>query len=331
MKQVYFHDIERAPGVLAHTFSKENRSISSPYSYSPRVPPNTIEWVRHPDLHHHNLYDFSKIPDNVDTVVWTDRTPLFYFAKDNMVWTLEEYKNDPTLYNFTKPMPNKKNVLIIAEPIGGCGEPYILAQQLSEFRNKFDVILSHNKDFCKNTPNAKWYPWGTSQLDSRKEIALYPKRRGCSFNFSDKQWWEGHKFRYNTGIALKSSKKYECLDIFGPFTYENYIKKLDTLREYYFSIQIENQIVDDFFTDKIIDCFLTGTIPIYRGTSNIVNYFDTDGIIQFNTFEELEHILEHINRDVYFDRFKAIEKNLVTALKYINPEDWISNAYPDLF
>ena len=41
-------------------------------------------------------------------------------------------------------------------------------------------------------------------------------------------------------------------------------------------------MINDFFTDKIIDCFLTGTIPIYHGCQDISDYFDIEGIIIFN-------------------------------------------------
>ena len=48
-----------------------------------------------------------------------------------------------------------------------------------------------------------------------------------------------------------------------------------------FSIVIENSIESDYFTEKLLDCFLTGTIPIYVGTKTTSEYFDTDGIIYF--------------------------------------------------
>ena len=35
-----------------------------------------------------------------------------------------------------------------------------------------------------------------------------------------------------------------------------------------FSVCIENDVYDTYFTEKILDCFATGTIPIYKGTKN---------------------------------------------------------------
>ena len=39
--------------------------------------------------------------------------------------------------------------------------------------------------------------------------------------------------------------------------------KIDGLKDYRFSVVIENCKRDYWFTEKLIDCFVTGTIPIY--------------------------------------------------------------------
>ena len=41
-----------------------------------------------------------------------------------------------------------------------------------------------------------------------------------------------------------------------------------------------------YFNEKIIDCFFSGTIPIYWGTKNISKYFDENGIIFFPNIDE---------------------------------------------
>ena len=46
-----------------------------------------------------------------------------------------------------------------------------------------------------------------------------------------------------------------------------------------FSVCIENTTHDTYFTEKILDCFATGTLPIYKGTKNITKYFDGNGIL----------------------------------------------------
>jgi len=79
-----------------------------------------------------------------------------------------------------------------------------------------------------------------------------------------------------------------------------------------FSIVIENDQYDDYFTEKITDCFATGTIPVYYGTKNIGNYFNTDGIIEIPNDENLVDfiITNRLNKDLYYSKMDAIEDNL---------------------
>ena len=57
--------------------------------------------------------------------------------------------------------------------------------------------------------------------------------------------------------------------------------KIEALKDYMFSIVIENSIESDYFTEKILDCFLSGTIPVYVGSKTTSQYFDENGIIYF--------------------------------------------------
>ena len=45
--------------------------------------------------------------------------------------------------------------------------------------------------------------------------------------------------------------------------------KIDGLRDYRYHFCIENIKRDYWFTEKLIDCFVTGTIPIYWGCPSI--------------------------------------------------------------
>ena len=85
-----------------------------------------------------------------------------------------------------------------------------------------------------------------------------------------------------------------------------------------FHLCIENQKVEHYFTEKLIDPLLTYTIPIYWGCPNIGKYFDTEGIITFDTVDELIPQLNSLTIDYYDDRVKVIEKNRKIAESYAN-------------
>jgi len=55
--------------------------------------------------------------------------------------------------------------------------------------------------------------------------------------------------------------------------------KFDGLYPYKYSIAIENHGCNDYWTEKIADCFLSWTMPIYWGAPNILDYFPAESMI----------------------------------------------------
>jgi hypothetical protein len=98
--------------------------------------------------------------------------------------------------------------------------------------------------------------------------------------------------------------------------YKIYNNKVDMLKDYMFSIVIENEKINSLFTEKLIDCFLTGTIPIYYGCEKICEFFDTKGIIVFNTLKELEDIINKITIEDYNQKIDFVKKNFELAKNY---------------
>ena len=77
-----------------------------------------------------------------------------------------------------------------------------------------------------------------------------------------------------------------------------------------FSVVLENDQYDDYFTEKILDCFATGIVPIYWGTKNIGDYFNTDGIIQVpKNVESINSLVNSLTPSMYYDRMDAIKDN----------------------
>ena len=68
---------------------------------------------------------------------------------------------------------------------------------------------------------------------------------------------------------------------------------------------------------------MTGTIPIYWGCPSIGNFFDIDGVITFDSLEELEDVLNKITPELYNSKIESIKSNFELAKKYILSEDWI--------
>ena len=74
------------------------------------------------------------------------------------------------------------------------------------------------------------------------------------------------------------------------------VNKIDGLRDYRFSLCIENSREDNFVTEKFHDAVLTDTIPIYYGPSNIKDIYPEDGYILLENLEDVESCIRTIKR-----------------------------------
>jgi hypothetical protein len=84
-----------------------------------------------------------------------------------------------------------------------------------------------------------------------------------------------------------------------------------------FHITIENTArIKNAFSEKLIDCFRTKTVPIYYGPSNIGDFFNLDGIFCANKVEEIIEICNKLNPDTYNSMIKAIEDNYNRSINY---------------
>lgn len=209
-------------------------------------------------------------------------------------------------------------------------EPRAIHSQCYEWieqNNKlFDFVLTFDTDLIDRGENFLYYPHGRCWINGTPISSN--KTNLCSIIASGKNFTIGHQLRHEV-----IQKKYSGLDIFG-YGYNPIENKREALDEYKFSITIENSIQRGYWTEKIVDCFATKTIPIFWGDKSVCDHFDGDGIIFFEDINSLEAILDDIkiNGDkIYNDKLNAINKNYDIVEKYRIPEDWIYINYPFLF
>jgi hypothetical protein len=164
-------------------------------------------------------------------------------------------------------------------------------------RRIFNRCVTHNKYLCNSFPDFYCFqPFGTSYLNP--SISLPDaKVRLLSFVGSITHGDEGG-YRLRKSIASFCSDHVAFCECFGRGI--NEIKsKEDALMPYCFSIAMENDISDCYYTEKLIDCFLAGTIPIYWGTKAVSRYFDDEGILFFDNLDDLKQILLSLSTERY--------------------------------
>ena len=213
---------------------------------------------------------------------------------------------------------NTNNIAWLIEPFDHIPHIY---QWLFENESKFSQIWTHDADLIINGNNNKKFinvPFGGCWIDDYDQ-KIYDKRKDFSIIASEKRYHHGHKLRHSI-IASASGK----IDTFGGgYTY---IKdKIQGLKDYRYHITIENVKRDFWFTEKLIDCFRTGTIPVYWGCPSIDHYFNTDGMIIFDDIYDLKEKLKLCTKSNYESRLDAIKDNFDRANNFILAEDWIYN------
>ena len=86
----------------------------------------------------------------------------------------------------------------------------------------------------------------------------------------------GGKWRNNIGVQVKD--------------------KLNFIRRYKFNIAVENTDVDGYVTEKIMEPFVAGTVPIYWGNSWVKKEFGEGGYINIQDFDTLDRAVEFIKK-----------------------------------
>ena len=195
----------------------------------------------------------------------------------------------------------------------------------------FDVVLTYDAELLAKYPEkCVFYPHGGCSI-APEERKLYDKTKSVSFWASVRKTAPGHYARHEfyeiysdpNGNWANPYRDAVEVDCYGQLP-NNYAKTmLDCLRDYRFQIVMENNISDTYFTEKLIDCLATGTIPVYRGTRNLGNFFDTNGIIHFETIEELFELLPSLTPRLYEEKIDAVRRNFAAAEEYVLAEDWI--------
>ena len=140
--------------------------------------------------------------------------------------------------------------------------------------------------------NGFGYLWHTPYKKNIPE-----KKNKMSIMISGKQYAPGHKYRH---MLVKEILKTD-LDIHilgGGCKYYTNIKDsrikgsfnnaTELTESYEYHICIENNITNDYFSEKIMDSLLHNTVPIYLGCKNIDNYFG--GMVK--------HLTGNINEDM---------------------------------
>jgi hypothetical protein len=262
---------------------------------------------------------------NIFTNAFTDHSCLNKPPK-NFKWIFNKYpeNNSPVVY-FDDFIFNYVDDNYSGPKYGWLGESseiihHLIAaieKHIDLFKIKYKKIFTNDKrlidqhsDFFVYNPPASNMPW-------IKECQIYNKNLKCSFITSFKSSTSGHVKR------LMLYRDLEHNPLFAGHIYGRNCKplkdKLDGLRDYRFSIAMENTVYPKYYTEKILDCFATGTVPIYYGDRSIGEDFDLNGIIFLDDLKSFDELTE----EMYINMMPAIQNNFKKVMNLKTADDYI--------
>tara|TARA_E500000178_G_C16951633_1_gene721569 strand:- start:478 stop:1341 length:864 start_codon:yes stop_codon:yes gene_type:complete len=220
-------------------------------------------------------------------------------------------------------MPEIPSHILKKNVIGLAFEPLPFLNLTDEF---IEYAIKNIEKYYIGTKDALPEPFVESysfMWHMRPYNTIPDKTKMMSLMISNKYEAFGHKYRhllakyiilnnlpidiYGNGCEIYSS---EYSQLKGSFE-EN-----EPYQDYMFHISIENMQTPHYFSEKITNCLLSGTTPIYLGCLNINNYFPNNVINLTGNIEKDLNILVYILKDPLAFK-KNIELNNIKDKVYL--------------
>lgn len=239
----------------------------------------------------------------------------FIFPVSKFEWARENYTNYNQVVvtdNFVGRDVGKKKIAWLLEPRTISPRNY---EYVKNHQEEFDIVVTHDLDFMTQIKNGVYAPHGGTWISPNDWVSNFEKSKNVSIIASEKIITDGHRLRHVAAKLIDDQHRYGR-------GYKFIESKIDALKDYRFSVVIENSKIDGYFTEKLIDCLITHTIPIYWGSKNTLDFFDARGIISFETIEELSSILSKCDFESYYDNaYDAVVTNAKKAKRYASMDE----------
>lgn len=242
---------------------------------------------------------------------WWDKYDLFVDVDQNIEVFVDSFPQSEIPQNTIR-------FILIQEPFVELKNRMV--NLFRNYKNKYNYILTYHQDILNEFENAHLFMGAVTWVHDYK----YPiKEFSISTVVGNKSsnTLEGYQLRkdvfFNEDKISNPTKFYlssrSKLNINSDLILGD---KKEPLFDSMFSIVIENTSIDNMFTEKLLDCFTTKTIPIYYGCKNIGEFFDIDGILVVNNIDDIINISNSVNENLYHSKTTSIDKNYDLSLTY---------------
>jgi len=256
-----------------------------------------------------------------------------YINQDNLYNSLVDFKDlDLSIFHQIPPTSqeqlSKFNIIAVIEP----NEYFGLNDWIIKNQDLFDVIITWDDKILNNCNRAVFNPFGNTTFIPEQYNRKYNKKFEIAHLCGNLLKSHNHSMRHE---IMARKNEFKCpINFYQTIGSKDntYIDEEDrrngkqiVFSNSMFGIAIENFSHRGYFSEKILDCFLMRTIPIYCGCSNIDDFFNTEGIILSNNTDDIIHQCNNLTEEFYINKTNIIEENYQLALKYCNYEKTIIN------
>lgn len=193
-------------------------------------------------------------------------------------------------------------------------EPYMKGHTdwMVEKLERFSRVLTHHapsgeSKFAVSQPAIPWHVNKT--FDQLVALKMPAKPKTLSWVVGNAKDLPGHRKRLAFLAYIQRNGALD-IDLFGRAV--QFIEdKWDGLAPYRYSLAIENSSSPDYWTEKIADCFLSWSVPIYYGCTNLEDYFPSESFIRIHIDspgEAFESVKTIIKRDNWEKRLPALKE-----------------------
>lgn len=228
-------------------------------------------------------------------------------------------------------LPESLRIVILQEPLR---EPLVSIVQ--KYRDKYTHLLTFQEDILDTNPKARLFHFPNTWVKNynpNKEFSV-------STVVGGKNFMEGHALRHElwrNRDKITIPKKFYLSGnsvhshSFVHFDEADYTGQLvlgaskEPLFDSMFHIAIENCSIANYFSEKIIDCFQTKTIPVYYGCTNIGDYFNKSGIFTARHLNDIVSFCNVLTPEVYKSMLPAIEDNFERSNKWCDQDEQLKN------
>ncbi|WP_374449215.1 glycosyltransferase family 10 domain-containing protein [Stella sp.] len=149
-------------------------------------------------------------------------------------------------------------------------------------------------------------------LDEVPTMAPPEKTAGLSWITSDLRLLPGHRRRMAFLEALR--RQDIPFDLFGR-GFRPIADKWEGLAPYRYSIAFENSTAPAYFSEKVMDCFVAMTMPIFFGTPHLARFFPEDAFVRLDP--DAPDLFDRLQAVLASDRWRTGRSALLAARRLV--------------